>query len=110
MTLKKSPPLSQNPSFLICKKIKTRQPPSTYAWTKYLDQEGGFGFLMSLSFPHLEEVRTKWVCCVLVRRSSSVVGLCLDVSEECVPLKAFKIILAVKLLPGWGPESCHPYQ
>lgn len=44
------------------------------------------------------------------REAQQLCGLCLNVSLECAPLKAFKIILAVKFSPGRGPERCHPYQ
>lgn len=44
------------------------------------------------------------------REAQQLCGLCLNVSVECAPLKAFKIILAVKLSPSRGPERCHPYQ
>lgn len=65
--------------------------------------------LVVFIFPTLRRSRNE-TGVLRAREAQELCGLCLDVSVECAPLKVFKIILAVKLSPGRGPERCHPYQ
>lgn len=110
MTLSMSPPLSRNPSFLIYRKIKM-ETASKYRCLYQIStlRKGVLGVLGVVIFHTLRSRNSMSVLCAWYVQQ--LCGLCFDGSVEHVPLKALKkIISAVKLSPGWGPGSCHPYQ